>query len=49
MVDSDESELMAGKGKSGAAAVPNDEDFEWDDYCYECQDGGNVMCCESCP
>ena len=21
----------------------------WEEYCYECQDGGNVMCCESCP
>ena len=27
----------------------SDEDSkEWDEYCYECNDGGNMLCCEGC-
>ena len=26
-----------------------EQDFSWEEYCYVCQDGGNVMCCEECP
>lgn len=25
-----------------------DESKEWDEMCYVCEDGGDVMCCEEC-
>lgn len=42
--DDDEAGNQKGKGSSSEQS-----EIEWDEYCYECQDGGNVMCCESCP
>ena len=43
----------AAKGKSAKSLPEEDDDKDsqqsWEEYCYECQDGGNVMCCESCP
>ena len=27
----------------------DEEEKNWDEYCYECEDGGNVMMCEECP
>ena len=25
-----------------------DDSKEWDEYCYVCNDGGNMLCCEGC-
>ena len=51
--NSDSEEEPQVKGGKASAAVQEDDDNEsqqsWEEYCYECQDGGNVMCCESCP
>ena len=46
------------KPQQQAMVVDQQEDLEdeeekfegtWEEYCYVCQDGGNVMCCEICP
>jgi len=37
--------------ESGSEEAEEDEDEdskEWDEYCYVCNDGGNMLCCESC-
>ena len=48
--DSDEGSDDAGAANSrGKANEPIESEIEWDEYCYVCQDGGNVMCCETCP
>ena len=42
----------ASAGGSGATQQDLDDDISqqsWEEYCYVCQDGGNVMCCEGCP
>ena len=26
----------------------DDDSKEWDEYCYVCNDGGNMLCCEGC-
>lgn len=26
-----------------------EDEQSWEEYCYVCQDGGNMMCCEDCP
>ena len=37
------------KGKAQKVKIESDsEEIDWEEYCYVCQDGGNVMCCESC-
>ena len=39
--------------ESGSEEVEDDESEddgskEWDEYCYVCNDGGNVLCCGGC-
>ena len=35
--------------ESDEEEIEDDEDSkEWDDKCYFCQKGGNVLCCETC-
>ena len=40
-VSESEEEVQSSEGE-------DDSDKEWEEYCYVCQDGGNVMCCDGC-
>lgn len=33
---------------SEESSEENETSREWDEYCFICQDGGNVLCCEGC-
>ena len=43
-VDQREEEDQSESAASKSAAAEK----EWDEYCYVCDDGGNVLCCEGC-
>jgi hypothetical protein len=42
--DSSESEVS----EESESSESEDESRQWDDYCYICNNGGNVLCCDSC-
>lgn len=51
----EDSQEASGSDESGTNTEEVDEDDEsdddskeWDEYCYLCNDGGNMLCCESC-
>lgn len=43
------SQSAAAEEESGSEEQDEGSDSkEWDEYCYVCNDGGNVLCCEGC-
>lgn len=47
--ESEEVESAAADEDSGSEEQDEGDDSkEWDEYCYVCNDGGNVLCCEGC-